>query len=104
MTIEEMEEAVASAIGLPDALRAVPHGDGPRSQFEYELAWVRTYLKKVGALENSERGVWRLTSVGADMSESEIAAVPRRVREQDRLRRAQRVSEEDVPEGEEVTD
>lgn len=104
MTIEEMEEAVSIAIGLSDELRAVPHGDGPRSQFEYELAWVRTYLKKVGALENSERGVWRLTSLGAEMSEAEISAVPRRVREQFRLRRAQRDLEEDVPESEDVTD
>jgi restriction system protein len=104
MTIEEMEEAVSNAIGLSDDLRAVPHGDGPRSQFEYELAWVRTYLKKVGALENSERGVWRLTSIGADMSDAEINAIPRRVREQDRLRRAQRGSEQDVPDSEEVTD
>ena len=56
MTIEEMEEAVAAAMHLSDELRAVPHGDGPRSQFDYELAWVRTYLKKAGAMENSERG------------------------------------------------
>jgi restriction system protein len=104
MTIEEMEEAVASAISLADDVRAVPHGDGPRSQFEYELAWVRTYLKKAGALENSERGVWRLTTIGADISDAEIATIPRRVREQDRLRRAQQISEEDVPGGEEVTD
>jgi restriction system protein len=104
MTIEEMEEAVSSAIGLADELRAVPHGDGPRSQFEYELAWVRTYLKKVGALENSERGVWRLTPIGADMSDAEISAIPRRVREQDRLRRAQRDLEEVVSDTDEVTD
>jgi restriction system protein len=57
----------------------VPHGDGPQTQFGYELAWVRTYLKKVGALENSERGVWRLTPVGAAMTESEIREVPKLV-------------------------
>ncbi len=53
MTIEEMEEAMSTALGLSDELRAVPHGDSSRTQFEYELAWARTYLKKVGALENS---------------------------------------------------
>jgi restriction system protein len=36
-------------------------------------------LKKVGALENSERGVWRLTPVGAAMTESEIREVPKLV-------------------------
>lgn len=87
MTIEEMEEAVAAEMRLSDELRAIQHGNGPRSQFDYELAWVRTYLKKVGAVENSERGVWRLTSAGASMSNAELAAIPRRVREMDRQRR-----------------
>ena len=91
MTIEEMEDAVAKAMGLSDDLRAVLHGDGPRSQFDYELAWVRTYLKKVGALENSERGVWRLTSIGAELSDADIAAIPKRVREEDRQRRKQQL-------------
>ncbi len=104
MTIEEMEEAVSGAIGLSDELRALPHGEGPRSEIEYRLAWVRTYLKKVGALENSERGVWRLTSIGAEMPDAEIGAIPRRVREQDRLRLAQRGSEEVIPDNDEVTD
>ena len=98
MTIEEMEDALAAAIRLSDELRAVPHGEGPGLQFDYELAWVRTYLKKVGALENSERGVWRLTPAGAAMSDAEIVTVPKRVREQDRLRRMERKAEEEVAE------
>ena len=72
MTIEEMEEAVAQAMGLSDEVRAVLHNEGPRSQFEYELAWVRTYLKKVGALENSERGVWATTEA-EDTSEAAVS-------------------------------
>lgn len=93
MTIEEMEDAVAAAMKLPDDLRAVVHGDGPRTQFDYELAWVRTYLKKVGALENSERGVWRLTAAGAVMTDAAIAAVPKQVRELDRAERRKRSEE-----------
>ena len=103
MTIEEMEEAVASSLALTDELRAIPHGDGPRSQFDYELAWVRTYLKKVGALENSERGVWRLTPAGAALSDKDISAIPKRVRELDRLQRLQREAEEEATDGEEET-
>ena len=76
-TIEELEEDVAEAMALSDELLAVPHGDGPRSQFQYELAWVRTYLKKAGAAENSERGVWRLTPRGAEMSDDEIRGIRR---------------------------
>lgn len=90
MTIEEMEEDVAEAMRLSDELLSIPHGDGRRTQFEYELAWVRTYLKKVGALENSQRGVWRLTPLGAAMTPDQLRQVPRRVREMDRQRRAAR--------------
>ena len=100
MTIQEMEEAMAAAMRLSDELLAVPHGDGPGSQFDYELAWVRTYLKKAGALENSERGVWRLTPVGAAMSDAQIATIPKRVRDEGRSRRVRREAEEEVSDGE----
>lgn len=88
-TIEELEEAVGEAMALSDDLLAVPHGDGPRSQFQYELAWVRTYLKKAGAVENSERGVWRLTPLGAAMSDEEIRGIRRRVVADGRRQRAE---------------
>jgi restriction system protein len=52
-TIEELEEDVAQLMDLSDGLLGVAHGTGPQSQFHYELAWVRTYLKKVGAVNNS---------------------------------------------------
>jgi hypothetical protein len=35
-TIEEMEEDVAKTLGLSDEILAVPHGDGARSQFQYD--------------------------------------------------------------------
>lgn len=89
-TIEELEEGVAAEMKLSDDVRSVPHGDGPRTQFDYELAWVRTYLKKVGAAENSERGVWRLTPVGLAMSEADLALVPQKVRAEDREKRLEK--------------
>ncbi len=58
----------------------MPHGSGPRTQFQYELAWVRTYLKKVGAIENSERGIWSLTDVGEKMTDEEARQVFSKVR------------------------
>jgi restriction system protein len=91
-TIEELEQDVSDALKLADEILAVPHGDGPRSQFQYELAWVRTYLKKVGAVENSERGVWSLTPLGATMTEAELREVPRRVRAE--TRRAKQATDE----------
>ncbi len=89
-----MEDDVSEALHLSDEILAVPHGDGPRSQFQYELAWVRTYLKKVGAVENSERGIWSLTPLGAAMSEAALREVPRVVRVQTRSARLPEVADE----------
>lgn len=83
-TIEEMEEAVAAATHLSEHERSQPHGDGPRTEFSYRLAWARTYLKKGGALENSERGVWRLTPAGYAMSDDQINAIKSQVQIQNR--------------------
>jgi restriction system protein len=67
---------------LSEEVLAVPHGDGPTSEVEYRLAWTRTYLKKVGAIDNSERGVWALTSKGRAFTEKDAAEVVRQVRSQ----------------------
>ncbi len=78
-TIEEMEEDVAALMALSDAARTEPHGDTGRTQFQYELAWVRTYLKKVDAATNSARGVWSLTDKGEALSDDAIRAVRQEV-------------------------
>ena len=75
MSIEEMVDDVAEHMRLNDAQRAIKHGQTGRSEVDYRMAWARTYLKKAGALENSARGVWRLTPKGVAMTESEIAAI-----------------------------
>lgn len=93
-TIEEMEEDVAEELKLSEKARAVPHGDGRRTQFQYELAWVRTYLKWAGALENSERGVWHLTSRGRTMSDDELRSVWKRIVAEQRERRKKKSAEQ----------
>jgi restriction system protein len=65
---------------LPEPILAIPHKTGTRSQFQYELAWVRTYLKKAGLAENSARGVWSLTDAGEKISHKELLLVPKKVR------------------------
>jgi restriction system protein len=47
-------------------------------------------LKKIGAAENSERGVWRLTPVGLAMSEADLALIPQRVRAEQREKRLEK--------------
>lgn len=79
-TIEELEEDVAKTMKLPEAILAIPHKTGTRSQFQYELAWVRTYLKKAGLADNSARAVWSLTDAGEKISEKELLLVPKKIR------------------------
>jgi restriction system protein len=67
-SIEEIVEQVVELEGFTEEQQSVLHGDGPRSQIEYRLAWSRTYLKGMGLLDNSARGVWALTDKGRDPS------------------------------------
>jgi restriction system protein len=97
MTNAEMDDDVASYMGLSDEQRAVEHGSTGRSEVEYRMAWARTYLKKIGAPTNSGRAVWTLTPQGAGMTEDEVAAGPREVRGQYAERRAARPKSEPAP-------
>ncbi len=74
-------------MALSDAALAIPHKNSSQSEFQYKLAWVRTFLKKAGALDNSERGVWTLTDVGERMTEQEAREVFPRIRAEQRRKR-----------------
>lgn len=93
MTIQEMVDDVATAMGLSEEQRAIEHGKTGRSEVDYRLAWARTYLKKVGALENSTRGVWRLTPAGGAMSDAEIASIRRQVHQGYAAQRARQIAQ-----------
>lgn len=80
-SIRELDNAVISLMGLSDEDLAQPHGDRG-SEVAYRLAWARTYLKAVGLLDNSGRGIWSLTPLGTETSAVNPQEVVRRVREQ----------------------
>lgn len=77
-TIEEMEEATIEQAGIDEGQLAVLHGDGPRSEFEYRLAWARTYLKGMGLLDNPVRGTWVTTDAGRQVAEDDVEPMRRR--------------------------
>jgi restriction system protein len=60
-SIGEIVETVIKREGFTDAQQAVLHNNGPETEIGYRLAWARTYLKGMGLLNNSARGVWTLT-------------------------------------------
>ena len=67
---------MAALLELPDAVREVAHGDGPRSEFDYQAAWARTFLNRMDAATNSSRGVWSITEYGRELTaEADTAEV-----------------------------
>lgn len=73
-SIGEIVETVIKRENFTDAQQAVLHNDGPETEIGYRLAWARTYLKGMGLLDNSARGVWTLTDEGAALVTNPSAA------------------------------
>jgi restriction system protein len=79
-SIEELNQKASAIAGFSDEQLSVLHLEGPNTEIEYRMAWARTYLKKVGALDNSSRGVWAITDIGRNMTQADLKDVPARVR------------------------
>ncbi|WP_218576724.1 restriction endonuclease [Desulfobacter latus] len=61
-SIDEIEQKFLELSDLPEEILNIPHNPEKSSstEVEYRLAWARTYLKKYGILDNSQRGVWSI--------------------------------------------
>ena len=84
------EELLAKVIELeqmPEAVASFIHSDNRSTKVGYNLAWAKTYLKRVGAVQNSTRGVWSLTPEGEAYMQDDVRRVPMLVRRQDYDRR-----------------
>jgi hypothetical protein len=81
-TNEELLNKIIELERVPPEVQAVEHTDHRQSRLGYNLAWAKTYLKKVGAIDNSRRGVWSITKDGEGLTEAEVRLVPARVRKQ----------------------
>jgi hypothetical protein len=80
---QELLTCVMKLMAIPEEVQNLPHGDGPKSEIEYRLLWTRTYLHKVGAIQNSERGVWSITVAGNALTEGEVNNIVAQVRAMD---------------------
>ena len=106
-TIEEISSGVSELLDLPEDILNLPHdpNKGSQTELEYRLAWARTYLKKYGLLDNSERGVWLIVPEKRGSSEVDPRHVVKTVREMSGKNREARPSLEDsgeeLPEAEE---
>lgn len=81
--VDEIDEKVAEVLSLSESDVNKIHR-GNRTQVSYRCAWARTYLKRYGVLENSERGVWSLTALGLKTKEVDPSQVKKAVRELDK--------------------
>ena len=63
-SIREIVNRVIEDMGLSAAIVQVPYKRG--TSLEYRLGWARSYLKKYGLIDNSERSVWSLTAKGRE--------------------------------------
>ncbi|MCY4499208.1 MAG: restriction endonuclease [Rhodospirillaceae bacterium] len=58
-------------MGLSEAVLEVVQGNGPQSKFAYRCAWARTRLRRIGAVDNSARGVWAITEAGRQIGSAD---------------------------------
>lgn len=89
---EELDSAVIERASLSSEVQGVLHGDGPSTEIEYRLAWARTYLKGMGLLTNSGRGVWSVTAKGREVEEGDIRPLHTEFSAENRKRNAARKS------------
>lgn len=85
-TIDEIYERVIELLALSGEVLDYRHGDSSQSEVAYRLAWSRTYLKKVGLIENSARAVWVLTDSVRDINKLDPAQIVKTVREASRTK------------------
>lgn len=111
-TIQELRSKVIEIMKVTDEQLAIPKKGHPEGRFLYNLAWVCTYLKKVGVAENSVRGVWSVTNLGATFTESQLKEIPKIVNRASRDKSGGKskpsevlvVTESEAEESEEVED
>lgn len=106
-TIDEINNKTIELLHLPDEITEIPHGEkGYRTEIEYRLAWVRTYLKKYGLIDNSSRGIWSLTEMRDKPITIDPKEVTRIVREKDKRNKktSQDTSETDLEKEEIIED
>lgn len=81
-TNEELLNKIIELEQIPPEVQNIEHTDHRQSRLNYNLAWAKTYLKKAGAIDNSQRGVWSITKEGEGLTQEQVRQVPARVRKQ----------------------
>ena len=99
-SIDEIYEQVSQNMGLSDEILGILHNPEKSTQtkVEYNLAWTRTYLKKYGLIQKSQRGIWAIVPDKRHVAVINPQEVVRTVRAQPRDSRFGKVIAEDESE------
>lgn len=68
----EIEQKVIELEKYSDEIIEMPHTNSRQTKLQYRLAWARTRLKNVGALESRETTLWVLTEKGWNITQSNL--------------------------------
>ncbi len=81
-SVDEIYEKVLELENIDEEISSVLHNPEKSNQTEIacRLSWTRSYLKKCGFLENSNRGVWTLTKLAKEQRHVKPQVVVREVR------------------------
>jgi restriction system protein len=85
--ISEILSKVAEIENFSEETQSIPHVNGNGTRLGYRLAWARTFLKRGGALINSERGVWSITDKGEKLSANDLPRIFKEIKAEDKLLR-----------------
>lgn len=80
-TVSEIEKTIIDDLKIPQDQVDYIHNekDGSR-KLDYNLRWARNYLKRVGFIQNSSRGVWAITPLGEKQSKINQKEIVKQVR------------------------
>ena len=88
-SLEQLAELVAQRMPeLTEDVMSVLHKDGPRTEYEYRMAWARTYLKQAGYCDNPRKGLWINTLKGNQAESIDIEEIMDAVKEVQKRKKA----------------
>lgn len=85
----EIEQKVIEIENYSNELIAVMHTNLRQTKLQYRLAWARTRLKNIGALESRETTLWVLTDNGWSITESDLLSEYKKFRTSEAVLRNQ---------------
>jgi restriction system protein len=96
---EQLVEKVSELLEIDDELTASPHKAGPQTEIGYRIAWVKSWLKWGGMVDNPRRALRVLTERGRSATEEDVNAVRQLRRAEAVRKRNAKVARADHGEG-----